>query len=72
MKLGIIREKFGDIIVYDAGADIIVQTENAEYFKENLSQFIRFKKSTITIEDISKIHKNIQSFEELSIIINSM
>ena len=72
MKLGIIREKFGDIITYEDGADIIVQSENSEYFKESLSQLTRFKKSTITVENISEIHENINNTEELSIIVNSM
>ena len=72
MKLGIAREKFGDIIVYEDGADIVVQSENTDYFKENLSQFIRFKKATITIQNISEIHQSAQNFEEVSIMVNSM
>ena len=72
MKFGIVREKLGDIIVYPEGADIIVQKENGEYFKENLKQLIRFKKSLIELVDISEIHENIEQFEEISIIVNSM
>ena len=72
MKLGIVREKFGDIVVYPNGADIIVQTENSNYFKENLSEFIRFKKSIIEILNISEIHENVKNTQEISIIINSM
>ena len=49
MKFGIIREKFGDIIVYPEGADFVVQKENSEYFKNNLKELIRFKKSNIDI-----------------------
>lgn len=72
MKFGIVREKFGDIIVYPEGADFIIQKENGVYFKENLSQLIRFRKSTIEILDISEIHENIEQTEEISIIVNSM
>lgn len=72
MKFGIIREKFGDILVYDEGADIIVQAENAEYFTENLKLLTRFKKSNIEILDISKLHESTNNFEEISIIISSM
>lgn len=72
MKLGIVREKFGDIIVYDEGADIIIQKENAIYFKQNLEQFIRFKKATIKIINISEIHELEKTQEEISIIVNSM
>ena len=72
MKLGIVREKFGDIVVYPEGADFIVQKENSNYFKENLSQLIRFRKSNIEILDISELHKNVQQIEEISIIVSSM
>jgi RNA-binding protein YlmH len=72
MKFGIIREKFGDIIVYPEGADIIVQTENAEYFRTNLQDLTRFKKATIDILDISQIHESTVKSEEISIIVNSM
>lgn len=72
MKLGIIREKFGDIIVYPEGADFIVQKENAFYFRDHLQELIRFRKSTIRICDIANIHENTSKTEEISIIINSM
>lgn len=72
MKFGIIREKFGDIIVYPEGADFIVQKENSIYFKENLNELIRFRKSNIEILDISNIHENSVKTEEISIIVNSM
>ena len=72
MKFGIVREKFGDIVVYPEGADFIVQDENSIYFKENLSQLIRFRKSNVEILDISEIHKNIQQIQEISIIVSSM
>lgn len=72
MKLGIVREKFGDIIVYDEGADIIIQKENAIYFKQNLEQFIRFKKSNIEILNLSEVHEVNKTQEEIPIIVNSM
>lgn len=72
MKLGVKREKFGDIIVNDCGADIIVLKELAEYLKNNLQELTRFKKSQIEIIDISKL-KNIETkFEEFSIIVSSL
>ena len=72
MKLGIVREKFGDIIVYPEGADIVVQDENSNYFKQNLEQLTRFKKSKIEILDINLIHEITKTQEEIQIIINSM
>lgn len=72
MKLGLIREKFGDIIVYEDGADIIVLKENSEYLKNNLSLLTRFKKAIIEIINISEIKQLDAKFEEFNIIINSM
>lgn len=72
MKLGIVREKFGDIIVYPKGADIVVQEENSNYFKQNLEQLTRFKKSKIEILDINLIHEITKTQEEIQIIVNSM
>ncbi len=72
MKFGIVREKFGDIIVYNEGADIVVQTENADYFKENLKNLTRFQKSNINIIEINNIHENNINYKEISIIVNSM
>lgn len=72
MKLGIVREKFGDIIVYPEGADIIIQDENSLYFKQNIEQLTRFKKSKIEILNISEIHETIKTQEEIQIIVSSM
>lgn len=72
MKFGIVREKFGDIVVYPEGADFIVQKEHGHYFQENLTDLIRFKKASIEILDISNLHQTIQETEEISIIVTSM
>jgi len=72
MKFGIVREKFGDIIVYPEGADFIVQKENSEYFRDNLKELIRFRKANIEILSINEIHENTVQTEEISIIVNSM
>lgn len=55
MRLGLGRERIGDIIVYDNEAYIIVLKENAEYIKNSLKEFTRFKKSQIEIIDIEEI-----------------
>lgn len=72
MKFGIVREKFGDIIVYPEGADFIIQKENSQYFIENLKELIRFKKSSIELIDINNLHENTSKTEKISIIVNSM
>lgn len=72
MKFGIVREKFGDIVAYSDGADIIVQKENSLYFKDNLAQLTRFRKAEIEILDISELNVVIPETKEISIIVNSM
>ena len=57
MKLGIKREKIGDIVVFNEGAHIIVQNEVIEYIKNNITELTRFSKSKITQKSIEEIHK---------------
>ena len=59
IKVGIEREKIGDILVEKTGADIIVKCEVVEYLLQNLSALTRFKSAEITREDISQI-KNVE------------
>lgn len=72
MKLGLVREKLGDILVYEDGADFIVLKDNSQYLKDNLLLLTRFKKSKIEIIDISDIKQIENQFETFTIIINSM
>lgn len=72
MKLGITREKIGDIIIYESGADIIILKENENYLCENLKTLTRFRKSEITIIPIDLVKEKIEKFEEISIIVSSM
>ena len=71
MKLGLRREKFGDIIVTETGADIICLKEVTNYLVTGLRELTRFKKSQITIEKIENIHEKETSFIELTIIVSS-
>ena len=72
MKLGIKREKVGDIKVSKEGADIIVQSDMAEYISNQLADLTRFSKSSIEIIDIDEIRNAETQFQELTIIIPSM
>jgi len=71
MKIGLGRERFGDILVFDDEAEVIVLKENAEYICESLKQFTRFKKSDINIISIGEMRKKEVSFEELKIVVAS-
>ena len=55
MRVGLGRERIGDIIVYENEAYIIVFKENATYIKNSLQEFTRFKKSQIEIIDVNEI-----------------
>lgn len=72
MKLGVKREKFGDIVVTDTGADIVCLKEITNYLINGLQELTRFKKSKISIENIHNIHKKEIEFIELTIIVSSI
>ena len=55
MKLGLKREKVGDIIVRSDGADIIISKDIEEFLLQSLNGLIRFQKAEITSEDISDL-----------------
>lgn len=71
MKLGLERERFGDIIVFPEEAYVVILEENAEYICENLKLFTRFKKAKISIIDIEKIRSKEITFEDFKIVISS-
>lgn len=64
MKLGVKREKIGDILVFEDGADIITTPEMSKYILNNLGQLTRFSKAKIERLDISKVRKPIINKEE--------
>ena len=71
MKLGIKREKFGDIVIYDGSADIIILNEVSKMLLDGLKELTRFRKSKIDLIEISEIIQKENEFEEISIIISS-
>lgn len=72
IKLGVKREKVGDIIVDSNGADIIVDKDISKFLLENLGSLTRFSKSTITIENIEDLRPVEIRKEELDIIVSSL
>lgn len=72
MKLSIKREKFGDILVTNTGADIISLNEVSKYLEEGLKDLTRFRKSIITIENINDLEIIENEFESLNIIVSSI
>ena len=72
MKLGIKREKLGDIIVYDEGADILILPEIVKYIQYNLPELTRFSKSNIEVEQLENIKEKEIKYEYIEIIVPSM
>ena len=72
IKIGVEREKIGDILVERTGADIIVKNEMAEYLSQNLAYLTRFKSAEITLENISEL-KDIEVIkQEISSVVISL
>ncbi len=72
VKLGLNREKVGDIIVTDEGADIITVNSFAEILKAQLGTLTRFENSNITIEEIENLTKKEVKVEQIKIIVPSL
>ena len=72
IKLGVKREKVGDIIVDNDGADIIVDKDISKFLVENLASLTRFSKAEITIEDIENLRTVDVRREERDIIVSSL
>lgn len=72
VKLGMKREKVGDILVSDEGADILVKEETAESLKQELGTLTRFQNAKIEIVEFSELRKQQIKLEELSIIVPSL
>lgn len=72
IKLGIEREKTGDILVEPLGADIIVKQEIEEYLLQNLSSLTRFKSAQITKTDIENLKDTQISKIEISAVMISL
>ena len=72
VKVGMKREKVGDILVSDDGADILVKDETAETLKQELGTLTRFENSKIEIVDLQDLRQQEIKVEELSIIVPSL
>lgn len=72
MKLGIKREKIGDILVFEDGADIVVSEEICKYILSNLGQLTRFSKAKIEELNISQIRKPEIKKQEIRITVTSL
>ena len=72
MKLGIKREKVGDILVDDDGADILISKDILKFLQSNLSELTRFQKSKIEEINLNDIKKVSIEKEQITITVSSM
>ena len=72
IKLGVKREKAGEIIVDNNGADIIVDKDISKFLVENLSGLTRFSEAEVTIEEIDNLRTVEIRREERDIIVSSL
>lgn len=72
IKIGINREKIGDILVEDKGADVIVMLEISEFVKDTFKELKRFTKSDIKVLDIENIRSVEVKKQEIEIIVASL
>ena len=72
MKLGIKREKIGDILVRENGADIIALNEVSQFLLNSLTDLTRFKKAKIYMVNINDVEPQDKEFKEFNVIVSSM
>lgn len=72
MKLGIKREKLGDILVEEEGADIILHPDILEFLQNNVTQLTRFQKANIEEVSLQNIKHIIIEKENIKITVSSM
>lgn len=72
MKLGIKREKIGDIIVTEDGANILTQNDMAPYLLSNLPELTRFQKAKIEQKDISELKQVSILKEDIVILVTQL
>lgn len=72
IKLGMKREKIGDIIVSDDGADILVKDETSKTLRQELGSLTRFENSKIELIELGDLREQEIKVEELNIIVPSL
>lgn len=72
IKIGMKRQKIGDIIVDKNGADIIVIKNIVEILKSELEKLKRFENAQFELEEIGNLRKQEIRLEDVSIIVPSL
>ncbi|MCI8486503.1 MAG: hypothetical protein HFJ20_05375 [Clostridia bacterium] len=72
IKLGVRREKIGDIIIHENGADILIIKDVEKYLYTNICTLKRFQNSKIQIVDLENVSKKNEEMEERRIVVSSL
>lgn len=72
VKLGLKREKIGDILVFEDGADIIILEEIEKFLMNNISSLTRFNKSDIQVIKLDEVREKKINKKEIKAIIPSL
>ena len=72
IKLGVKREKIGDIVVFENGADIIINKDVEKFLLSNLCQLSRFKNAKIEVIELDEVTDKIQKFKDIKVIVSSL
>ena len=72
IKIGIKREKTGDILFDETGADIIALKDASEYIADGLGELKRFQSANIEIISIEKLRKPDIRLKELKLVVPSL
>lgn len=72
MKLGIKREKIGDILVFENGADILILEEIENFLMNNITSLTRFSKAKIETVNLQDIREKKINKKEIKIIVPSL
>lgn len=72
VKIGMNREKVGDILVSDDGADILVKEETVESLRQQLGTLTRFENAKIEVVDLNELREQEIKTEEVNIIVPSL
>ncbi len=72
IKLGIKREKIGDIVIHENGADILILKDIEKFLYTNILTLKRFQNSKVEIVSLENISNKIQNMQEAKIIVSSL
>ena len=72
IKLGVKTEKIGDIVVFENGADIIINKEIEKFLISNLQQLNRFKNAKIEVIKLNEITEKVQKYKDIKVIVSSL